>query len=96
MDGPYTTTSSSPSVHNRPRLVSYSSFETIDREHVQGASGEAATNEGARLLISIILSLTVRGEGHFLVLRNNWGHYTFQGNCPPTPPLSQHFALSET
>ena len=23
------------------------------------------------------------------------GHYTFLGNCPPTLPLSQHFALSE-
>ena len=22
-------------------------------------------------------------------------HYTFLGNCPPTPPLSQHFPLSE-
>ena len=22
-------------------------------------------------------------------------HKTFPGNCPPTPPLSQHFALSE-
>ena len=22
-------------------------------------------------------------------------HYTFLGNCPPTPHLSQHFALSE-
>ena len=22
-------------------------------------------------------------------------HYTLPGNCPPTPPLSQHFALSE-
>ena len=22
-------------------------------------------------------------------------HYTFLGNCPPTPPLRQHFALSE-
>ena len=22
-------------------------------------------------------------------------HYTLMGNCPPTPPLSQHFALSE-
>ena len=22
-------------------------------------------------------------------------HYTLLGNCPPTPPLSQHFALSE-
>ena len=21
--------------------------------------------------------------------------YTFLGNCPPSPPLSQHFALSE-
>ena len=21
--------------------------------------------------------------------------YTFLGNCPPTPPLNQHFALSE-
>ena len=20
-------------------------------------------------------------------------HYTFLGNCPPTPPISQHFAL---
>ena len=22
-------------------------------------------------------------------------HYTILENCPPTPPLSQHFALSE-
>ena len=22
-------------------------------------------------------------------------HYTILGNCPPTPPLSQHFALSK-
>ena len=22
-------------------------------------------------------------------------HYKFLGNCPPTPPLSQHLALSE-
>ena len=22
-------------------------------------------------------------------------HYTFLGTCPPTPPISQHFALSE-
>ena len=25
----------------------------------------------------------------------NLDHYSFPGNCPPTPPLSQHFALSE-
>ena len=25
-----------------------------------------------------------------------WDHYTFLGNCPPTPPLDQHFAPSET
>ena len=24
-----------------------------------------------------------------------WDHYAFFGNCPPTSPLSQHFALSE-
>ena len=23
-----------------------------------------------------------------------WDHKTFLGNCPPTPPLSQHFAAS--
>ena len=22
-------------------------------------------------------------------------HFAFLGNCPPTPPLSQHFALSK-
>ena len=22
-----------------------------------------------------------------------WGHFTFLGNCPPTPPLNQHFTL---
>ena len=32
-----------------------------------------------------------QGKGLGLV----WDHYTFLGNCPPTPPLSQHFALSE-
>ena len=26
---------------------------------------------------------------------NNSDHYTFLGNCPPTPPLSQRCALSE-
>ena len=25
----------------------------------------------------------------------NLDHYTFLGNCLPTPPLRQHFALSE-
>ena len=25
----------------------------------------------------------------------NLDHYSFPGSCPPTPPLSQHFALSE-
>ena len=25
----------------------------------------------------------------------NLDDYTFLGNCPPTPPLCQHFALSE-
>ena len=25
----------------------------------------------------------------------NLDHYMFLGNCLPTPPLSQHFALSE-
>ena len=24
-----------------------------------------------------------------------WDRYTFLGNCPPTPPLSQHFSQSE-
>ena len=58
----YTTKSSCPSV-DRPRLVSYSLFETIDRGHAHGSSGEAATNEGARLLICIIyFSLAVRGS----------------------------------
>ena len=26
---------------------------------------------------------------------NKWDHYTFLGNCLPTPPLTQHFALRE-
>ena len=24
-----------------------------------------------------------------------WDHFTLPENCPPTPPLNQHFALSE-
>ena len=27
--------------------------------------------------------------------REKRGHYLFLGICPPTPPLSQHFALIE-
>ena len=27
--------------------------------------------------------------------QNTMDNYTFLANCPPTPPLSQHFALSE-
>ena len=26
---------------------------------------------------------------------DNWDQFRFLGNCPPTPPLSTHFALSE-
>ena len=33
-------------------------------------------------------------EGHDFNDFHNY-HYTFVGNCPPTPPLSQHFSLSE-
>ena len=28
-------------------------------------------------------------------LNGHSDHYTFLGNCPPTRPLSQHFALTE-
>ena len=28
-------------------------------------------------------------------MENYSDYYTFLGNCPPTPPLNQHFALSE-
>ena len=28
-------------------------------------------------------------------LNGHSDHYTFLGNCPPTPPLSQHFAPTE-
>ena len=38
-----------------------------------------------------IKDLTGNGNGALKVP----DHYTFLGNCPPTPPLSQHFALSE-
>ena len=31
--------------------------------------------------------ITVRGQLCY--------HYTFLGTCPPTPPLSKHFVLSE-
>ena len=41
-------------------------------------------------------------NGHWETVRNLsaetlacMDHYTFLGNSPPTPPLSQHFALSE-
>ena len=32
---------------------------------------------------------------YYLVEKQDSDHYTFLGNCPPTPPLHQHFALSE-
>ena len=32
-------------------------------------------------------------SGVWLEVRED--HYTFLGNCQPTPPLSQHVALSE-
>ena len=28
-------------------------------------------------------------------LKNAFDEFRFLGNCPPTPPLSQHYALSE-
>ena len=42
-------------------------------------------------------SLSLGGErkGYVPTLERR-DHYTFLGNCPPTPPLSRHiFALSE-
>ena len=29
------------------------------------------------------------------IVQDFWNHYTSLGNYPPTPPLRQHFALSE-
>ena len=39
------------------------------------------------------LSLASRRQDNKTVV--NSVHYTFLGNCQRTPPLSQHFALSE-
>ena len=38
-------------------------------------------------LSSIVMDVTSREE--------NSDYYTFLGNCPTTPPLSQHFGLSK-
>ena len=31
----------------------------------------------------------------YILFKKIWNHYTLLGICPPTPPLSQHFVLSE-
>ena len=53
-------------------------------------------------IVSVLLnrrvSIPVYGLGHGVLCmaeKLETDHYTFLGNCPPTPPLSQHFALSE-
>ena len=30
-----------------------------------------------------------------MIIQEDEDHFTFLGNCPPTPPLSQNFALSK-
>ena len=35
------------------------------------------------------------GRGGGRIHSRETGHYTFLGNCPPTPPLSQQFAFRE-
>ena len=42
-------------------------------------------------LFLLLLQITVVS----LLAQSDWDHNTFLGNCPPTPPLSQHFVLSE-
>ena len=37
----------------------------------------------------------LRGGGVCTQANTYSDHYTFLGICPPTPPLSQHFALNE-
>ena len=39
--------------------------------------------------------LSVRTHGPRHVFLSGPHHYTFLENCPPPPPLSQHFARSE-
>ena len=39
--------------------------------------------------------LSVRKQGPRHVFLSGPHHYTFLENCPPPPPLSQHFARSE-
>ena len=40
-----------------------------------------------------IMSLSQEREIEMVTLHEIFDHYTFLGNCPPTPPLSQHSHL---
>ena len=57
------------------------------------------------IVFQLVVASSWRTESDFLLLAElhlqerrgmmSWDHCTFLENCPPTPPLRQHFALSE-
>ena len=43
----------------------------------------------------LIAFIQMANSAGLLVLVRAGDYYTFLGNCPPTPPLGQHFAPGE-
>ena len=78
-------------VHNRVNDFATKTSPVNGRRHYNGY-----------LIVSVSLnrrvSISIYGLGRGVLCmaeKLETDHYTFLGNCPPTPPLSQHFALSE-
>ena len=49
-----------------------------------------------RILLTVEVALIVNTNIHYCLHLDIWDQFRFLGNCPPTPPLCQHFALSES
>ena len=51
--------------------------------------------DGKRIKITVLIFLVNQKYNEAFWSIYFLDHFTFLGNYPPTPPLSQHFALSE-
>ena len=66
--------------------------ETQSVERLTAEREVAGSIPRARTILRVLKSL--RNEGTSFTLQTAV-QFRFLGNCPPTPPLIQHFALSE-
>ena len=75
--------------------VSTLTVPTVHRQGMDGGEQEKKKVHSPTILplfprVSLRKLVSTTKNAVYLKVKNKRDHYTFLGNCPPTPPLSQH------